>query len=86
MPCEDGTLVIVNDFCDELYKIHYLLESYPDFLPVIGGDFNVNWSRVSRHTQCLSDFVESYNLRCIGLDTRFNIDYRPYLSIFYGTF
>ena len=39
MPIEDGTIGNVNDLCDELYKIRYLLESYPDYLPIIGGDF-----------------------------------------------
>ena len=41
----------------------------------------MDWSRSSRHTQCLSDFVESYNSRCIGLDTRFNIDYTYQFSM-----
>ena len=71
----------MNDLFDELYKIQYFLKSYPDYLPIIGGVFIVGWSRDSSRTQCSSDFVESYNLRCIGLDTRFNIDYTYQFSM-----
>jgi hypothetical protein len=81
MPVNDGSVINMNDLCDELYKIQYLLESHPDYLPVIGGDFNVDWSRDSLHTQCLSDFINTYNLRCIAEDARFNIDHTYHFSM-----
>jgi hypothetical protein len=59
----EGSIVNVNDLYDELSKIQCLVESHSDCLPVIGGDFNVDWSRDSHHTQCLSDFVTTHNLR-----------------------
>jgi hypothetical protein len=61
------------------YVMNFLEESHSDCRPVIGGDFNVDRSRASFHTQYLSDFVATHNLQSIGLDARF-----LYLSIFYG--
>ena len=51
------------------------MELHSDYIPFIGGDFNVDWSRYSYHTECLSDFVATHNSICMGLNTRFNIDY-----------
>jgi len=81
MPVSDGSIVNVNDLLEELFKIQYLVESHSDYMPVIGGDFNVDWSRDLHHTQCLSDFVATHNLRCVGMDARFNIDYTYQFSM-----
>jgi hypothetical protein len=61
-------------------KIQYLVELHSDCIPVTGGDFNVDWSRDSYHTECLSDFVAKHNLYCMCLNTRFNIDYTFWFS------
>ena len=57
LPVNDGSYVNVNDLYDELFNVQYLVESHSDCMPIIGGDFNVDWSRDSYHAQCLSDFV-----------------------------
>jgi len=53
LPVNDGSMVNANGLCDELFKIQYLVESHSDCIGlfVIGGEFNVDWSRVSVHTQ-----------------------------------
>ena len=63
------------------FKFQYLMESHSDCIPAIGGDFNVDWSRDLYHTQCSSDFVATPNLRCIGMDARFTIDYTYLFSM-----
>ena len=69
----DGSVVHTNYLYDELFKIQYLVELHSDCKPVIGGDFNVDWSRDSYHTECLSDFVATHNSNCMSLNTRFII-------------
>ena len=61
MTVSDGSIVNVNDLNDTLFKIQYLVESHSDCIPVIGGDFNLDWSSDSYHSQCLSDFVATHN-------------------------
>ena len=52
MPVSDGLVGNTNYLYDELFKIQYLVELHSDCIPVIGGDFNVDWSRDSYHTEC----------------------------------
>jgi len=75
------SIVNANDWYDELFNIQYLVESHSDCISIIGGDFSVDWSRVSVHTQYLSDLVTTHNIRCIGLDTRFTINYNYQFSV-----
>lgn len=61
MPYEDGD-ERSDDFCMQLSIIEYLITQNTDCHIVIGGDFNVDFSRNWSHTKLLSDFCENLNL------------------------
>ena len=49
LPAEDGN-VNFDEFCLQLSLIENLIASHPDDLIVWGGDFNIDFTRLSAHT------------------------------------
>ena len=61
MPC-DTNVNSYDDFCCILSVISNICESFPDALLILGGDFNVDFSRHTPHTTELERFCASLNV------------------------
>jgi hypothetical protein len=74
MPYEDNADTSL-DFSDQLSNIECLVQDNPDCHAIIGGDFNVDFSRNRLHTAILNSFCESNCLTPIIQHSNCNIDY-----------
>jgi hypothetical protein len=73
-PCEDGDENI-NDIVRVLVVIEELINSNSDFHVVIGGDFNVNFSRDRTHAALLNSFIQVSGLIPADWHAVSHIDY-----------
>jgi exonuclease III len=74
MPCEvDDTSS--DDYVDQLLAIADLCNDHSDCHAIVGGDYNVDFSRDRRHTVLLNDFCESMGLIPVIRHHSCNIDY-----------
>ena len=68
MPCDDNSNANYEEYGDTLYEMITLIESYKGHDIIIGGDFNVDFSRNnSRNLRILSQFINDEQLNCITL-------------------
>ena len=74
MPYEDGEKRS-DDFCSQLTTIEYLIHQHPDCHIVLGGDFNVDFSRNWFHTELLTDFCDNLSLEPVYQHNKYCIDY-----------
>jgi len=64
-----------DEFCTSLSVVAHLIESYPDALPLLGGDFNVDFARHSAHSAALDNFCNAWNLKSVLTHTTCNVDF-----------
>jgi exonuclease III len=64
MPVDDGSIDKYDIFVNEMYKIQHLIEIHSQYLPVVGGDFNVDLNRDSLHSRFFSEFLLTHRLCC----------------------
>ena len=70
-----------DDFVSELSVIEDLVNAHTDCHVVIGGDFNVDFSRTKQHTVLLKSFCENLNVSSFVNHSVSNVDYTYNLSI-----
>jgi Reverse transcriptase (RNA-dependent DNA polymerase)/Endonuclease/Exonuclease/phosphatase family len=74
MPYEDGE-GRSDDFCSQLTAIEYLMCQHSDCHIILGGDFNVDFSRNWFHTELLTDFCDNLNLEPVYQHSNYHVDY-----------
>ena len=74
MPYEDGE-DHTEDFCMQLSVIEYIISQNANCHIVIGGDFNVDFSRNWFHTDLLTDFFDKLSLEPSTRHTDNRVDY-----------
>ena len=75
MTCDDGSHLHVNEYADVLLKIDQLIVNNFDCHCVIGGDYNVDFSRNSVNTALLRGFCDNHGFKCASNYSDANIDY-----------
>ena len=80
MPVDNNTLSSVNEFNVVLVEISRLLKEYEGFKIIIGGDFNIDFTRtpVSKNTELLLNFMLNESL--LANNNIFNNDDFTFLS------
>ena len=63
------------DYGETLSHISSLINQYPDYDIIIGGDFNVDFSRQSRHLNLASQFLSNEDLLNLTTTINHNITY-----------
>lgn len=74
MPFEDGNCN-ADEFSDVLFSVECLLADHIDCHYLIGGDFNVDFTRSTMHTALLRSFLDTHNLLCASDFVGANIDF-----------
>jgi exonuclease III len=64
-----------DDFCSQLTAIEYLMCQHSDCHIILGGDFNVDFSRNWFHTELLTDFCDNLNLEPVYQHSNYHVDY-----------
>jgi len=66
-----------DDFCTSLSVVAHTLELYSDALPLVSGDFNVDFSQPSIHSAVLDNFCSMWNLKSVPVltHTACNVDF-----------
>ena len=64
-----------NEFTAVLADIVSITDQFPDYYPIIGGDFNVDFIKRKVHSKLLIDVCADNDLRIATLHERYNIDY-----------
>jgi hypothetical protein len=74
MPYE-GDDRMTEEFADQLSIIESIVVSHPDRHMVVGGDFNVDFSRTWTHTSMLDSFCTNLDLNIALRHDKCQIDY-----------
>jgi Reverse transcriptase (RNA-dependent DNA polymerase) len=64
-----------DDFCSHLTTIKYLFHQHADCHIILGGDFNVDFSRNWFHTELLTDFCDNLSLEPVYQHNNYHIGY-----------
>ena len=68
MPTDSGTVASMMEFCDVLNKISSIIDLYKSYQCIIGGDFNVNFSKSnSLNLTAMKSFLDMESLMCCTL-------------------
>jgi hypothetical protein len=78
MPYEDGTGQS-DELCSQLAIIDNVISQNPDYHILVGGDFNVDFSRERFHTELLLHFCNNMNLKPASRHPAYKVDYKPYI-------
>ena len=81
MPYEDGSSDNSDEFANQLAIIESLLSIHCDCCPIIGGDFNVDLARKSRHSVLFNNFLINNDFLSSNKLTNFNLDYTYHLNM-----
>lgn len=80
MPYEDDDESVV-DFTDQLSAIEDLVNNNSDCHVIVGGDFNVDFSRDRLHTAILNSFCDNVNLKPIVSHDQCTIDFSYHFNM-----
>jgi len=80
MPCE-GDDSKTDEFANQLAVIESIVESNLDCHVIVGGDFNVDFSRKWCHTEMLSSFCESNGLHPAVCHVNNTVDYTYHFNM-----
>ena len=75
MPTNDNTLESFNLFGEVLNSISGLIETYDEHKVIIGGDFNVDFSKNSDNSKLLDDFLRFESYKCASSMLKNSIDF-----------
>ena len=74
MPCESSD-VACDEFCTVLAQVKSIVEQYSESELIFGGDFNVDFDRVSTHSDILNQFCTVNNIFPVDRHELSNVDY-----------
>jgi len=80
MPCESDDNSF-RTFCSVLSTINSVCESFPDAMLILGGDFNVDFSRDTLHTDELQCFCTDLNLSVACNHPMSNVDFTYHFNM-----
>jgi len=80
MPYE-GDEHMTDDFADQLSIIEDIISRNPDCHVIVGGDFNVDFSRTWTHTAMLDSFCTNVNLNVALRHDKCQIDYSYHFNM-----
>ncbi|KAI3385219.1 hypothetical protein SNEBB_001120, partial [Seison nebaliae] len=75
MPVDDNTTTSYEIYGDTLSELEAIMQTYSDSCILLGGDFNVDFSRASRNKSLLEHFLADTRLRCVTSAGSHNVNF-----------